>query len=196
MPVYHFDEAAHVYTVDGVPVPSVTQLLAPIKQDFSMVRADVLEAKRELGSAVHLACEYDDNDELDGDQCDALVMGYVEAWRRFRREKRADVLENERKIFHPTLGYAGTLDRLMQFDGEAWLIDLKTSAGPVPSYGVQLAGYTELLRVDCGAGFTPKRATVHLRGDGTYLLKQFSDTNDFACFRALLSINQWKANQK
>lgn len=185
MPVYHFDEGAHVYTVDGVPVPSVTQLLKPIGTDFSMIRPDVLERKRQLGTSVHLACEYDDEGEL-GD-CDDEVLGYVNGWRMFRSDNAVDVVHNEKQLFHESLRFAGTLDRVVVMQGQQWIVDIKTAAEPVPSYGVQLSGYQLLLGVE-----KIRRATVHLRPDGTYKMCEFKNPNDMACFRALLSLNQWK----
>lgn len=198
--VFHFDEASHVYTLDGEPIPSVTQLLRPIAPDFSAVPPDVLERKRALGTAVHLACELDDLGEL-GD-CDAELLPYLSAWRRYRAESGAEVVANERQLYHPALRYAGTLDRLCMVDGEAWLVDLKTSADPLPSYGVQLAGYAELLAANAVADGGPihratvNRATVHLRADGTYRLHRFTNPNDRAVFFGLLSIHAFKESNK
>jgi hypothetical protein len=140
-----FDEASHTYRVGERVVPSVTQLLAPIKPDFSMVPPGVLERKRQLGTDVHLACELDDDDDLG--EVDDEILPYLQAWRQFRADTGAEVLANERQLYHPTLMFAGTLDRMMIMPSsrETWLLDLKTSIDPHPSYGVQLAGYRLLI---------------------------------------------------
>jgi hypothetical protein len=194
MPVFHFDEATHTYTLDGVKVPGVTSIIEPIRPDFDRVPPDVLERKRALGTAVHLACELDDNDELES--CDDVLQPYVQAWRRFKAEAGAVILANERRMPHLQLRYAGTIDRLALIDGEAWLLDLKTSAGPHPSYGVQLAGYAELLAANDGPGTVKRRASVHLFNDATFKLAEFKDPNDAAAFRACLAIYNWKENAK
>jgi hypothetical protein len=189
---FHFDPVEHRYTLGGMVLPSVTQILAPIKPDFSMVSADVLERKRQLGQAVHAACELDDDGDLDEGETDPLVLAYLQGWRKFRADTGALVLENERQLFHPTLMYAGTLDRSVSVNGETWLVDLKTVyPNPVPSFGVQLAGY-DLLRQADGAEPAAKRASVHLLPDGKYRMKTYTNPNDFVCFRALLSLSHWK----
>jgi hypothetical protein len=200
-----FDEATHTYTVAGVRLPSVTQIIAPIREDFAGIPPAVLEAKRQLGTAVHLACELDDLGELDEPETDPEVMAYVQAWRSFRRCLDVEILANEQRLHHPALRYAGTIDRFVNMatrtkGGQAlWVLDLKTAAEAHESYGPQTAAYSELLRV---AGHyplsaeTPRRGTVHLRSDGTYRLHEFKNPNDEAAFRACLAIHNWKEANK
>lgn len=190
--VFHFDEETHTYTLDGVRLPSVTQLLKPIGPDFSMVPPAVLEAKRHLGVVVHEACQFDDEGDLDDESVPVPVAPYLSAWRKFRADTGAQVIANEQQAFHPGLRFAGTIDRLVKLpDGSTWLIDLKTSADPYPSYGVQLAGYQLLLSLS-----DVRRATVHLRDDGTYRQHEFKNPNDAAAFMACLSLHQWKEANK
>ena len=202
MPVFTFDEASHTYALDGVRLPSVTQLLEPIKPDFSMVPRDVLEAKRALGVAVHLACEIDDQGELDDESTDPGVMAYVAGWRKFRADTGAAIVMNEQRLYHPGLRYAGTIDRLAYLrqrsdqQSTTWLLDLKTSADPEPVHGVQLAGYRELLAGNGNIVDHLKRGTVHLRDDGTYKLHEFKNPSDEAAFRACLAIHSWKEATK
>lgn len=193
--VLQFDESTHTYRLDGQVVPSVTQLLKPIGPDFSQIPADVLERKRQLGTAVHLACELDDDGDLDDDSLDPVLAPYVSAWRKFKADTGAVVLVNEKQLAHEDLRYAGTVDRVVSVGREPWLVDLKTSADPHAAYGVQLAGYEELLR-KASRMQVDARATVHLRDDGTFSLHQFTNPNDAACFRALLSIHHWKETTK
>lgn len=193
-PAFHFDEAAHAYTLDGVPVPSVTQLLAPVKPDFSMVPPDVLERKRQLGTAVHLACELDDSDELD--ECAAVVLPYVEAWRKFKADTGAEVLMNEQRLFSQRLRFAGTLDRVVRVrSGDVYLIDLKTSISMPASYGVQLAGY-QLLLDDSALTTKLTRKGLRLNDDGTYKLVPFNNPNDLPAFMACLALHNWKESTK
>ena len=196
-PVFEFDEASHTYTLDGVVIPSVTQIIKPIGADFSMVPPMVLEAKRVLGVAVHAATELDDLGELDDAETDPLVMGYVRAWRRFLAESRFDVSMNEHRLFHASLRFAGTVDRFGTILDAPWLVDIKTAADPIPSYGVQLAGYEILLRDFAYLETRPiRRATVHLNADGGYRMREYNNPNDAACFRSLLSVHHWKESNK
>lgn len=218
-PVFTFDPASHTYALGGQRLPSVTEILAPIKQDFSMVPRDVLEAKRAFGSAVHLACELDDTGELDDDATDPDVMGCVQAWRNFRRDTEAEIFMNEERFYHPAMRYAGTLDRLAtlslawrkEAERGAWLIDIKTGADPHASYGVQLAGYRLLLAAQMEVGplsaefgtlfrsigvDSIARASVHLDKSGRYRFHQYKDPNDEATFVSCLAIHRFKEINK
>jgi hypothetical protein len=214
VPVFTFDEASHTYTLDGLKLPSVTGILAPIKPDFSMVPPDVLEAKRAFGIAVHTACEWDDDAELDDDCTDAAVMGCVRAWRAFRQATGCEIHANEQRLYHPGLRFAGTLDRfarLKELGNGFWILDIKTSVDPHPSYGVQLSGYRLLLAAQDergplsaamgsifrGLGVDKiSRGTVHLDASGTYRFHQYQNPNDEAAFMACLSLHHWKESQK
>lgn len=191
-----FDEAAHVYRIGGHVVPSVTQLLKPIGADFSQIDPRVLEAKRQLGTAVHLACELDDEDDLDEETLPTDVVPRLHAWRKFKADTGAVVVMNEQKLASASLRFAGTLDRVVTVrSGETYLIDLKTSSSMFRSFGVQLCGYQLLLDEN---GYTTKlaRKGLQLKDDGTYRLEPYNNPNDAACFRALLSLHHWKESQK
>lgn len=189
---FTFDEATHVYRLGARVLPSVTTIIRPVGVDYSAIPADVLERKRQLGTAVHKACELDDEDDLDDESLPELLAPYVTAWRRFKEETRALVLLNERRLYHPRLLYAGTIDRLMTLQGDLWVVDLKTAADPVPSYGIQTSAYRELVEANEPGRGDARRGTVHLRADGTYRLHEYRNPNDLAAFRALLTVHQWK----
>ena len=57
-PKIEFDEEKHIYTVDGVRMPSVTEILAPItaKTDGEISK-EVLRMAADRGTIVHKACE-------------------------------------------------------------------------------------------------------------------------------------------
>lgn len=190
-----FDAPSHTYRLDGAMVPSVTQVIAPIRDDFAGVPPDVLERKRQLGTAVHLACELDDEGELDEATLDETLVPYLGAWRKFRSETGFVVVLNEQQLGDPVLRFAGTVDRFGTIDGTQWLIDLKTSASLSAAFGVQLAGYQRLL------GFTKddapvRRAAVQLRDDGSYRLQEYKNPNDWPAFMACLQIFNWKESTK
>lgn len=185
-----FDPDTHSYTVDGVALPSVTQVLAPL-YDFRYVDRDVLKAAADFGTAVHRMCELHDVDDLVEDSVDPALEPYLVAWQRFLRETRAEVLQVEQRYHHPLLRFAGTLDRLLKIDGAPVLVDIKTVSSLSAAVGVQLAAYEHLL-----AENTPhqgvRRAAVRLCGDGTYRLKFFTDAMDWPTFASLLTLQNWR----
>ena len=53
-----FDEEKHEYSVDGVRVPSVSEILAPLSADrYADLNPWMLKAAAARGTAVHEACE-------------------------------------------------------------------------------------------------------------------------------------------
>lgn len=192
---FTFDAETHTYRLDGLRLPSVTEIIKPLSPDFSRIPADVLEAKRALGVAVHAACEFDDRDELDDSNTDQQVMGYVAAWRRFKSETRCSVLMNEQALYHASFRFAGTVDRVVEIVGVGkMLIDLKTAALMDDVFGVQLAGYQILLAAHINDPIT--RQGLRLKPDGTYQLIKYDDQNDLPCFMGLLAIHNWKESRK
>lgn len=102
-----FNEADHSYFLDGVRVPSVTGIL---KAEGFIDDRFFDEWSRDRGSMVHLATHYDDLGELDEDSLDPVIVPYVEAWRRFKRESGFIVEASETGLASRVHRYAGTLD--------------------------------------------------------------------------------------
>lgn len=201
MNILTFDEAAHVYRVDGVRVPSVTQIISMIKPDFSAIPSHILNAKRDLGTAVHFACELDSKGELDEESTSPKVMAYVKAWRKFQRDTSCIIDANEQQLYHKNLRFAGTLDLRCRIRTEheantgPWILDFKTCVDPHPSFGVQLAGYETLVKDNCDDYISKpvRRGTLHLEPDGRYRLHEYRNPADAATFMACLTIHQWHA---
>jgi hypothetical protein len=147
----------------GTFVPSVTTILEAYPkgaQYYEWLKKhgkDADEIRDEAGrrgSVVHEATEVLDlGGELELMNADggpryklgewAMIARYVE----FRERFPAVMHAVETKLASATLGYAGTLDRLMTFKGtgETWLVDIKTSGAVWAAYWLQQAAYHELL---------------------------------------------------
>ena len=103
-----FDPGPHKYFWNGVPVPSVTEILSPLT-DLSFVDADVLRRAQAFGTAVHYACELHDTGRLDEEALDPELAPYLAGWRKFCSEHACTWDLIEQRVYHPTLRYAGTL---------------------------------------------------------------------------------------
>lgn len=168
-PTFHFDPTRHIYTLDGVAIPSVTQALKSAGMiDYSMIPQDVLLKASRRGTAVHQAIHYWLDGELDESTVDPEHLGYLNAARRCIDDLRFTVMRVECRHWHPLHRYAGTydLDGLMVSDDS--LIDWKTGV-IMEGHAFQLAGY---------AMFKPaprryRRLAVQLRADGTYRVHEF-----------------------
>ena len=106
-PADSFEEAEHAYYLDGVRLPSVTQIL---KAEGFIDARFYDEHSRERGRIVHLACEYDDLGELDDDSLDPEIAPYVEAWRRFKQESGFVIASVEVPLVSTKHRYAGKPD--------------------------------------------------------------------------------------
>ncbi|MES1993168.1 MAG: hypothetical protein V4457_06080 [Pseudomonadota bacterium] len=184
-----FEASSHTYTLGGQVLPSVTQVLDEALREYVDVPVHYLEAAAEFGDHVHRACDLFDRGILDRGILDPRLAPYVDAWTKFRTDSGVVVLASEKRVHHPALGYAGTLDvlGLMPRKKVPAVIDRKSSALVPRSVGAQTAAYREAHRVH-GHQVDSVRYCVHLKGDGTYRLQRLTDPSDFSLFTSCLNV--------
>lgn len=190
-----FNAERHEYRVDGVVLPSVTQVLRSC-YDFSMVAPDVLEHKRQIGTAVHVAIKLDIDNDLVEESVAPELRGYLAAWREFRADTgltAAEFGECEKPMYHPTYGYAGTPDVTAHLNGRWSVIDAKCVDALHPAWALQLAGYQELVNANTKKGEykIERRYSLRLMVDGKYRLDEWQDRNDWNVFLAMLAARRW-----
>jgi len=193
-----FREVDHTYTLNGAVVPHVTGVTDALAV-YAGVPRDVLQAKAELGSAVHYATELDDDGDLDNSSVPDEIRGYVDAWRRFRTETVFEVVANEHRVYSDTYRYAGTLDRIGYFHrmkgvrkDTRVLIDLKTTYKLMPAVGPQTSGYQWAWNEQHPDQKVARRFAVRLKPGGTYELHECADLYDWSVFLSALSLLAWK----
>lgn len=190
------DEATHTYHVGGRKIPGVTRALEQI-DELDGIPRDVLEAAGRFGRHVHLACHLFNQGVLDEEALDAPLVPYLKGYKTFLKDTGAVVLESERKVYHPTLKYAGTLD-LTAIWGKsplAALVDIKSSVLIPRSVGPQTAGYREAyLSENPKHRLSKTRYCLHLRPDGNYRLRAYSDARDLNIFISCLNLYNWREN--
>ena len=184
-----FNEAEHVYRLNGQVVPSVTQILS--QRRLYLGNEWWTEEARARGTAAHIATQLYDEGDLDMGTLAPEIAPYLDAWVQFLADSRFEVVMNEQKLASLTHGFAGTLDRFGRIDGKGVLVDIKTGQWQ-PAYALQLAGYHYLLTE---TGETPARyLCVSLRADGTYRTKELSLTEIYRAqglFLAALNLTKW-----
>jgi hypothetical protein len=204
MLVTRFDPAHEYRDETGRIWPSVTGILGAVPPwlgRYDRIPPDVLEYKRQLGTAVHHATALDDQGLLDETTvCDAIVP-YLEAWRRYRAESGFTPLTDaiERVVWHEALGYAGALDRVGLLRSGRWLLpDVKSSDPSTGSdAGPQTAAYLEAYRSH--GPLLPARidrCSVHLQDDGTYRVVPHTNRRDFNVFCAALELFNFNAQRR
>lgn len=147
VPGLQFDDARHLYTLDGKRVPGVTTILKPVSgAAYEGVDPAIMEAAAALGRAVHLLIELDCAGELDTDNLDPELLPYYWGWREFLGKSGFQPLMSEQKLASSEDGYAGMLDLFGILNGVYALIDAKRVAMVMKSTGPQTFGYAKLLR--------------------------------------------------
>lgn len=156
-----FTDTRFYGTTTGGYVPSVTTILEAYPKDASFFKwlkemggdADSIrdEAGRR-GSVVHELTERYDSGEVVTYINEAgkplykmLEWSMFERYVDFSQSHNPNIEMIEVHMVNETLGYAGTLDRVLSIDGKIYLVDIKTSNSIYPSYWLQLAAYRQLL---------------------------------------------------
>ena len=155
-----FDETTHVYRINGQPVPGVTSVL----KEAGLIDATFFTPETaQRGTFVHTACALWDKNDLDTCALDPRLVGYLEAWQKFRKDSGIVPAIIETPYYSDKYGFAGTIDRAWM-DGNHFVVaDIKS--GPLPSWlPLQLAGYSILINAFSGMG-------IELRNNGKYSVK-------------------------
>lgn len=208
-----FDEG-HRYELDGVELPSVSEIsrFASCEVYGNDISKYVLDKACERGTAVHKATE-----ELDKTgKCEILpeYSEYLNAYVKFRKDFNIkEYTYIEKPLADEEMGYAGTLDRVYKIDedfakavkkhcrtdiseliGQYAIIDLKTSSTVKKQLAqIQLPAYSNLLcprfvfsprSLNC-VGFL---GILHLKKDGKYKLTPYED--NLSLFNACLTLHK------
>lgn len=194
--VLTFEPEEHVYRLHdaatpaawGAVLPSVTQTLqlAAVIDDTYYT-----EEHRTRGRYVHRMIVFDESESVDESTVDSRLRGYLDAYRRFKRETQPGHCELiEQPLCDPILRVAGTPDQVRIFGGQLALIDHKTGS-PLSAHRLQTAAYEHLVRgaLKCGP---LKRYCLYLQASGRYRLEEHTDRRDFAVFKACLSVAHFK----
>jgi len=119
------------YLVDGVPTPSVTEILEAVGITSSRYYKP---GAAERGTAVHRMLEEYDVLGIPGEGL------YFEAYCSFLARAEPKIIAIERFVFVEDPRYGGTLDRVMEIDGQTYVVDIKTG-WPASWHEIQLAAY-------------------------------------------------------
>lgn len=186
-----FERETHTYHLDGAVVPSVTQVLAPL-YDFERIPRDVLERKRQIGDSLDIAIQLELAADLVEESIDPSILGYLEAFRRFRVEQQFIAVEIQKPVYSKMFRFAGTPDAWGSIKGHDAVPDWKATYAMHPAVALQTAGYL-------GAGHeqgllkaTTARYGVQFCEDGRYNIVPYKDKSDWGIFLSFLSTHNWR----
>lgn len=168
-----FEPEEHVYHLDGVRIPSVTQILS-YGQDLSRIPAWTSQR----GTALHLATEYDDIGDLDEDSVDPLVRPHLDAYRKWKARETPRFVATEIRVWGEIYGlrYCGTIDRVLDTDSlsvEVW--DIKSGA-PRKDHGAQVQAYS-MAYAQRHDRDVRSCAGLYLGKDGAYEVRRYDEQN-------------------
>lgn len=69
-----------------------------------------------------------------------MILNYVD----FRQKVSPTIIANEMALCSDKMGFGGTVDRVVEFGGKRWVLDIKTSNQMAETYVMQLASYAKL----------------------------------------------------
>jgi hypothetical protein len=177
------DRATHTYSNN---LPSVTQIL---KSVGLIDTAFYTEEGRARGSAVHLACEYFDQGDLDEDSLDPQIAGYLQGYKDWVAHYGREFTWIELPMQDKTGIYVGTSDRILdRRPRQLW--DIKTGP-PQKWHKIQGAAYVNMM----DDPFSYSRYGLYLRSSGKWKVEEFPKTEymaDLAIFQSALNIYYFK----
>lgn len=151
-----FLEEPHIYLVDGVVVPSVSEILHFIFPDkYKGVNKAILNRKAQYGTTIHESIEmYEANiktmtmEEAFNVTVQAKELNYIQEaslrqYVKLKNRYKIIVLEQEMMIKYKRC-YAGRFDMVANVDGEISLCDIKTTAELDKEYLSWQLSYYEL----------------------------------------------------
>lgn len=196
-----FVEQGHQYflTDGGLEVPANTTALegVGVTPDYSKVPHDILVQARDRGTGVHIATAYDDQRVLNESSCSDEILGHVEGWRRYRRERGFVPILIEQPVYigpgNPRcMPCAGTLDRAGYTDDcDAIVLDIKSMQQKPSHVGPQTAGYSLMAR-ESGLFRARERWCVRTFKDGTYRADKLVDPQDYNVFLYAVWLWHWR----
>lgn len=116
LPELTFDEASHIYRLNGDIIPSVSKLMEPLKdQCYGGISKRTLENAAIKGSAVHNSIENWIKFGIDDIPSEhrGYFNGFVEWWKQYKPR----VFGSEVRIYHKLMRYGGTIDLLCEIGG-------------------------------------------------------------------------------
>lgn len=185
-----FDPQNHVYKLNDVTIPSVTQLMKPISRyKYRDIDEETLNRAAQRGTQVHSAIEFYDRYGLDEYQGEARP--YFEAYLSWHKKYQPRIIANEQPTWHRYLRYAGTVDLLADIGGKYTLVDFKTTAALNDMLvTVQLEAYRRALETQDSLHPIQQKAVLQLKPDATYTFKTYKliDLEAWETLAALITI--------
>jgi len=190
----------------GEPIPTETELV----NEALSVADQQRDTAAKLGSSIHLLADMASRgavSDSEGFHVSDKEIPYLDAWKRFMAFLEAQggrIVSSEHMVWSAN-GYGGTYDLIVEWQEKLWLLDIKTSKGYYPEYGLQLAAYrwadSIILEGDPSTYSMPEihhAGVLHLRPeqypDTGWRLIEYPITyeKDYMSFLGALEVYRWR----
>jgi len=174
-------------------LPSVTEILtmAGLTDYFNIPDK---EYHFSLGHAVDYATQLVDENNLG--ECEAVVLPYVESYKRFLEETKCEVMSNQDHVLSEIYGFQGTLDKRARLFGDRVVIDIKKSNICEPWYHWQTAGYMIAYNEKHKRPLDIQKRYILNLQPTKYKLTPCKDPGDLSVFKAAVIIAKERKEHK
>ena len=182
-----FNEEKHQYFLDGIPIPSVSEIIKPIHDKiYKDINKNTLEIASDKGIRVHRAIEFMSKYSLN--KFDEDIVGYVNAYKKFRNDNPTwELLHSELRTYNKALLYGMTIDEVYQTEKGIVICDLKTtSTTHLGAWSVQLSAYKAGFESQYWDDKITDIYVLQIFKDGNYKLYKLKD--NFLVFLSCLEI--------
>jgi len=191
-----YDEQTRNHTLDGLPIPSVSQIIAAcgFTDSLKLIPKDIMDRAIAFGNAGHKMVEYDVQNNLDVAALPEAMKPYYFQWQLWREKYKPEIIATERPMASPKYRFCGRPDLIVKIAGELAIPDLKFTTATYAYQQLQTAGY-ELLANENGFKGRIRRMIVRIAAD-KYEVVEHKDKNDRAYFLNCLSVWNFKNKHK
>lgn len=179
-----FDEKIHSFAINGVGIPSVTQIISEIVGTSWKAEPWYLER----GRAIHKCAEFIIKSKEF--KFDERLTGYITALKSFFKIVKPELIGCEQVVYSEIYRFAGILDLGCKIGGVKTIIDWKHSIDKnrIP---LQLGGYSVALKEMTKEEFN-QGVGVQIKEDGTFQMTDKIDLrrprNEFLALRTAYAI--------
>jgi len=180
-------DANHIYWIDNKKVDGLTSTLS----EAGLISNYASEWYKTRGTYIHKATEYWDRGELDESTIDPQIKGYLESWKRFRKDQNYTPHPEfiEGKLFNSVLLVGMTIDRA------PGPVDLK-SGTTEPWHALQLSLHWATLIGEGSQELAKSPMDVYLDPDGgppkikAYKISELKEAYQVYC--SMLHFIRWR----
>jgi hypothetical protein len=185
-----FDEASHIYTLNGKRLPSVTQVLS-IVENWDGIPPRALEKAKVRGNFIHKAVSLLLEENLDLSSVPAEYAGAIDGMSNFLKLGEISPASYDCIVHHAELGFAGSYDMLAYYENSLDLFEFKASDQVPKTAGPQAEAYKRCI---VAAGLPVKnRYCVHLHAKHKLGFKLFPLKDSQGDWNLFLSaLNCWR----